>query len=336
MSKRPACNASLEPLLAAPKKPRLDDGTRRLPNSFPRVDRPKSNKRPFLEDADEGKAAVTPHHVSKKARIDESPTEFDARSPSPSPWPSIDQHIPDEHPSKEILQEWQREVHEAIDRSEAAFRHARQEYARFRENRLPSPAPSDEEPAVDDSETDEFGYCPIMLNLDNDDPEVEDVFGAAYAHRIRGRPRQHAPTVRPQKVFSPPPSTNNQTPKEQSKEEKVTPSKQQIIVETRGAASSITETEAPQPFRSHSQKLHYSTRLRTAQTYGRKIRSSKREAERVQPSARPSQTPTKIAEIGVVDESDILFSGRRFTRQSRPQRFYELDCHSRPRVMLGC
>ena len=181
MSKRPACEASLEPLLAAPKKPRLDNSTRRLPNSLSRVDYPKSNKRPFLKDSDKGKAAVTTHHVSKKARIDENPTELDARSPSPSPWPSIDRDIPDEHPSKGILQEWQREVHEAIDRSEAVFRHARQEYAKFRKNRLLSLTPSDEEPAVDDSETDEFGYCPIMLNLDNDDPEVEDVFGAAYA-----------------------------------------------------------------------------------------------------------------------------------------------------------
>jgi hypothetical protein len=172
-----------------------------------------------------------------------------------------------------------------------------------------------------------------MLNLDKDDPEVEDVFGVAYSQRIRGSPRQRVLAIRAQKVFSPPP-TNHQTSKEHSKEETEAPSEQQNIMETRGAACPVMEPEAPGPLRNYGQKLHYTTRLRAAQTYGRKIRPPKTGAEWVQLSARPGQAPTNIAEIGVIDEYDILSIGRRFTRQSRQQIFYKLDRHSRPRMML--
>lgn len=139
----------------------------------------------------------------KKPRIDKSPNKPDAQSPSPSPWPLIDYHIPNEHSSKPTVREWENDVHEAVDRSKAYFRCARQEYTKFRKNRLPSPALSNKESAIGNLDTDEFGCCPVMLNLENDDPEVEVVFGNAYAQRMQRRSRPPVPPIRPQKVFSP-------------------------------------------------------------------------------------------------------------------------------------
>lgn len=35
------------------------------------------------------------------------------------------------------------------------------------------------------SDVDEFGYAPLMFNLDNEDPEVEDVFDATFVRQLR-------------------------------------------------------------------------------------------------------------------------------------------------------
>ncbi|KAH8762054.1 hypothetical protein F5883DRAFT_646843 [Diaporthe sp. PMI_573] len=188
---------------------------------------------------------------------------------------------------------------------------------KFRKNRLPSPALSDEESAVDDSDTDEFGYCPIMLNLENDDPEVEDVFGAAYAQRIRGRSRQRAPAIRPQKVFSPP-------PKEESRD---TPSEQKIVEKREAASSDVEARPAP---RRQARKVQYSAHLRKDQKDDRNILPP--EGGSQLPAPRPSRS-TKTPEMGAMDECNTESSlGQRFTRQGRQQIFYELDRYGKLRL----
>ncbi|KAK4169450.1 hypothetical protein QBC43DRAFT_189893, partial [Cladorrhinum sp. PSN259] len=80
----------------------------------------------------------------------------------------------------------------AFDKSESRFRQARQEYIRFRRNRLPSPAPSDDGSVDFDSDADEFGYAPLMFNLDNEDPQVEDVFDATFVRQLKEGMRRQA------------------------------------------------------------------------------------------------------------------------------------------------
>lgn len=300
MSTFPACEAPI----------------RAFPGDAARADHHQSRKRPFPDGTVGGRTNDMSPHVSKKSRTDNSPNEPEAQSPSPSPWPMIDYHIPDEHSSKPMLREWENDVHEAVDRSEADFREARQEYTKFRKNRLPSPAPSNEESVVGDSDTDEFGCCPVMLNLENDDPEVEVVFGDAYAQRIRRRSRPPAPPIRPQKVFSPPPI-------QQSEEDTLWTQK---IVKPRGNVSQ-RRTQAP--------GLRYSTRLRKVQTDDRKMRPPGMDSRRARRSSpRPSEMSSNIPERYTMDEFNKQSSfGQRLTRRSRQPILYELDRSGKPRVV---
>ncbi|KAK4190622.1 hypothetical protein QBC35DRAFT_449075 [Podospora australis] len=131
--------------------------------------------------------------ITKRARLDSGPIDSDTRARSPSPWPSIEdlsqtqQDLAEESRLRERQGRWR----EAFDRSELRIRQARQDYAIFRRNRLPSPAPSDtSSESCDDSDADEFGAVPAFFNLEYDDPQVEQVFGVAYAHRIQQRMRK--------------------------------------------------------------------------------------------------------------------------------------------------
>lgn len=336
MSKRRACEASLEPLSPTSKKPRLADSADNLASDASlRAHRPNPRKRSLLEDADDARDPAASNLISKKARIDNSPTDSHPHSRSPSPWPIIEDHVPQEDPAEEIRQEWQRQIHEAMDRSEAAFRQARQEYAKFRKNRLPSPAPSDEGSRVIDSEEDEFGYVPANFNLENDDPEVEQVFGAAYAHRIAQRAGRWAPAapIRPQKVSSPPPSisTNHPTESREHPETTDSPSEQHVTVETHEAVSAVTETEAMQLPRGRRQN---STRLSRARTDRGKRRLAKKNKNRIRLSASPL-SPTSGTLAGTMLDKDDLQPplARRLTRRSRQQEFYELDWHGTPRLV---
>ncbi|KAI1752907.1 hypothetical protein F4782DRAFT_104968 [Xylaria castorea] len=126
-------------------------------------------------------------HTSKKPMAD-SPSDLDTSAESPEIWPSIEDQPDEQDPDEAIRWEWRQQVTEGYNRTENTFAQARQEYARFRQNRLPSPAASEDEPAVVyDSEADEFGYVPLMFGLENDDPRVEEVFGTSYYHRLQER-----------------------------------------------------------------------------------------------------------------------------------------------------
>ncbi|KAK4456629.1 hypothetical protein QBC42DRAFT_157652, partial [Cladorrhinum samala] len=101
-------------------------------------------------------------------------------------WPSIGEYHHSQDAERARRRRYEMQARKALDRSDSRFRQARQEYIRFRRNRLPSPAPSDDGSEMDsDSDADEFGYAPLMFNLDNEDPEVEDVFDAAFVRQLR-------------------------------------------------------------------------------------------------------------------------------------------------------
>ena len=99
---------------------------------------------------------------------------------------------------------WQRKVQEvnaAFDRAEIHLRHARQEYMICRKSRLPSPVLSEEGITGPGSYADENGCVPELFHLEDDAPEVEEVFGAEYAARARERTRNrpaHGIALQPQ------------------------------------------------------------------------------------------------------------------------------------------
>ncbi|KAK3996019.1 hypothetical protein QBC44DRAFT_5466 [Cladorrhinum sp. PSN332] len=135
-----------------------------------------------------------PVRSSKRARIEnDSPDSSPrARAGSPSPWPSIVEYHHRQDVKEARRRKFEMQARRAFDKSESRFRQARKEYIRFRRNRLPSPAPSDDGSVDFDSDADEFGYAPLMFNLDNEDPEVEDVFDATFVRQLREGMRRRA------------------------------------------------------------------------------------------------------------------------------------------------
>lgn len=186
------------PDAVSPKRAKVHDSA--IPNLRPIIESVAStsrgnplasSKRPIFEAFEGG---VDLHHdvpprTPKRARSGDGPAIPVDGPPSTldSPWPSISP-APEEDPAEKGRRERQEKlIGDAFYRSEESIRRAREAYSKFRKNRMPSPASSDGDTVVQDSDADEFGCVPMMFYLDWDDPEVEDVFGAEYAHRQRVR-----------------------------------------------------------------------------------------------------------------------------------------------------
>lgn len=184
------------PDAVSPKRARVYDSA--MPNLSPIIESVAStsrgnplasSKRPIFEafEGEENLHHDVPPRASKRARSGHGPTTpVDGPPSTPdSPWPSISP-APEEDPAERRRRERREQlISDAFYRSETSIRRAREAYSKFRRNRMPSPASSDGDTVVQDSDADEFGCVPMMFYLDWDDPEVEDVFGAEYAHRQR-------------------------------------------------------------------------------------------------------------------------------------------------------
>ncbi|KAI0469567.1 hypothetical protein F4859DRAFT_487064 [Xylaria cf. heliscus] len=120
---------------------------------------------------------------------------------SVSPWPGLDEVQPQQEDPAEVLRQQKvyREIAEEVHRWKKQRDLRCEAYRKFRLQRFPSPAPSNADGDDDfpyDSDADEFGYTPIMLGLENDDPRVEEVFGLAYAQKLERR-KLRKPSRRP-------------------------------------------------------------------------------------------------------------------------------------------
>lgn len=279
--KRSSAQASLEA-----------DGPPKRARREPAVSEPKKRPRSESLSAED----IVSSHISKKTKIDDSLTNPDTSASNPQVWPSIDEQ--QEPPITKIPAEWLRPVYEAFDQSRAAFKAAQEEYISFRASRLLSPVSGDED---SDSEADEFGCHPLMLGLENDDPRVEEVFGARYArqqqerrrHRRRRRqaaskPIPHTPAV---------PESSNHFP---------------AAIATANPVGPLQTSSLAQPPSDCEGKRQ--SRKRESGTLPAKPRCYK---ARSRPGVQKEKMPST--------------SQQRFTRQRRPREFYELDHHGKSR-----
>ncbi|KAI1195115.1 hypothetical protein F5X97DRAFT_309058 [Nemania serpens] len=171
---------------------------------------PNPSKRPA--SAVEVEDGTEYQHTHKRARTEDEATTIEPgqvsgsdcisdASRSASPWPGIEDGQPQQVDPSEVLRR-RREIEELRDVRNYILRWEEQcnlqceAYRRFRLQRLPSPAPSDDDDFPHDPDTDQFGYTPYMLGLDHDDPRVEEVFGLAYTLQLE-RTGLRKPTHRP-------------------------------------------------------------------------------------------------------------------------------------------
>ncbi|KAI1112633.1 hypothetical protein F5Y14DRAFT_254760 [Nemania sp. NC0429] len=214
-------NAKRKAVASSPSSP-LSDAA---PDSDVPRPLPNPSKRPVSTiEAEDG---TEYQHPRKRARTEGKATTIEGRQVldsdcipdarrSVSPWPGIDEAPSQPVDPSEALRHRRlcEEVDGAISRWEKQRDRQCEAYRLFRLQRLPSPAPSDDDDDDDfphDSDADEFGYTPLMLGLDNDDPRVEEVFGLAYTRKLemRGlrkpsrRPAVHASPDGPLRIRRP-------------------------------------------------------------------------------------------------------------------------------------
>ncbi|KAK4231491.1 hypothetical protein QBC38DRAFT_224209 [Podospora fimiseda] len=184
MSKRRASDDFAEQPLRSTKRSRLEG------------DFTEKSLRSKKRTRTENDFAEQPMRSTKRARLEsnspDSSPRARTRARSPDPWPSIVEYHRRTDVKEMRKKKLEIQARRAFDKSESRFRQARKEYIRFRRNRLPSPAPSEDGSVDFDSDADEFGFAPLMFNLDNEDSEVADVFDAAFVRQLREGMRRRA------------------------------------------------------------------------------------------------------------------------------------------------
>ncbi|KAH8761651.1 hypothetical protein F5883DRAFT_562643 [Diaporthe sp. PMI_573] len=309
MSKRSASNGHSDVLSGDAKRVRLDEDADKAWVSLTSPNEPLlAVRRQSVTQAASAPADKKLQEITKQAGIQHSPYKARSREPSPSLWPSVHDGCQQAKPIEDTLGEWDRQMQDAYDRTDVHFRQARQEYIRFRENRLPSPTPSDEGSVVHDSDADEFGCVPLMFNLENDDPEVEQVFGAIYSHRLRERMRRRRcptpPRVKPRYA---------------------TIQAAKAAEARRMPPSHERDQASPPPSMRHSRAL--------ARSSGRRVSSAIVKPGREVPRRGQVLNNTERARGHASQDSALPFN-RRLTRRSQQRQFYELDHRGKGRLVV--
>lgn len=126
-----------------------------------------------------------PENPAKKIRLEAEVFEED---PESATWPGVEDSITEADEARAAEREREStEARKYYDRVKAYWQRQRQAYAAFRRNnRLPSPDLDGDDPSIGPhSYEDEFGCTPGTLDLQDDDSEVEEVFGHEYSRRLR-------------------------------------------------------------------------------------------------------------------------------------------------------
>lgn len=273
---------------------------------------PQSSKRPapVVNGADRQDDRF---HPSKRARRNEKSVACMHSSDSDSwpfkPMPFI-QSQPEEDPA--VTAYWiqrERQVEAQIRQADSLRREHRQEYSRYRTTRLPSPAIS-----TTSSDADANGYTPAMFDMEDDDSNIREVFGAAFAAQLQARshlPRPRSPTVRLDEKTE----MNNEV--------------ERIGAQSNRGLRVGNELEHGQ----HNQNAQDGQRC-TAQPLRRWRPTKHTHTKRI--PALTSQSCRRSARLGQSKTSDVarLQSSQRLTRQTHCNKFfYELDHHGKLRLM---
>ncbi|KAH8165121.1 hypothetical protein CIB48_g3128 [Xylaria polymorpha] len=277
------------------KMARIDHGTAWTPTS------PPFSHKQLAATANTPEEDEEDQYRSKNAIVDHNPTISSSYDGEALPWLGIEEYCRYADPLDTESVRRDQQAQEAYDRIKAQFQCAQEEYAQFRNNRLPSPAPSDDGPVVDDSDADEYGYTPLMLNLDNDDPEVRRIFGAAYASRLRDRMakrRNPTPSMKP-RYFT--------------------------IASAKAAAARLLRDEKDD---------NGTTRPSWMQAGFHKQLLTKESTKSIRPKSRRRRGPTNTVGAPVAKKQNVPLLSPRRLRHTQQYQHYELDHRGKARPVI--